>query len=177
MRTEIKIYIGISIILMIDLILYLTLRVSFTGNLIDRILFWIWFIGTFYIVFRFIRKKWARIYGFVLIILVGLSLLPMMIPILTVAAFAVGEENSIKIDNEIRIFETAKSVIGKPYIAAAKNYWLLEREIGETDFDFEIEGKFYRIDDAKSINRLPESDSGKISLEFEFENGKVIKEL
>ncbi len=177
MKTEIKLYLGVSIIIIVDLILYLTLRISFAGSIMDRILFWVWCIGTFYIVFKHIRKKWAKIYGFVLIGLIGLSLLPMMIPILTVASFAVGEENSIKIDTEIRIFETAKSVVGMPYVAAVKKYWFLEKEIGKTEFNFEIEGKFYRIYDAKSIRRLSESDSGKIRLEFEFANGKVTREM
>ncbi len=177
MNKEIKIYISITSLLLIDLILYLTFEISFIGNLIDRIILWFWFISTFYIVFKYIRRKWAKIYGGILIIMIGLSLLPMMVPFLTTIGFAIVSQDSIKIDNEIHIRETSKSVIAMPYISVLKNYWIFEREIGKTDFSFEINNEFFRIDDAKSIKRLPESNGQKIILEFEFENGKILREI
>ncbi len=177
MNKEIKIYIGITALMLIDLILYLTLDISFIGNLIDRIILWVWFLSTFYIVFKFIRKKWAKIYGGILIVIIGLSLLPMMIPFLTTIGFAIVNENSVKIDNEIHIRETSKSVIAMPYISILRNYWIFEREIGKTEYDFEIDDEFFGIDDAKSIKRLPKLNDKKIRLEFEFENGKVIREI
>ncbi len=163
--------------MLIDLSLFLTFDISFIGNLIDRIILWIWFITTFYVVFKYIRKRWAKIYGGILIILIGLSLLPMMIPFLTTIGFALVNEDSIKIDNEIHIRETSKSVIAMPYISVLKNYWIFEREIGKTEYDFEINDDFFHIDDAKSIKRLPESNDKKIRLEFEFENEKIIREI
>jgi len=177
MNNQIKIYLGISILLLLDLILYWTLDISFIGNLIDRIIFWLWFISTFYIVFKFIKKKWAKIYGFILITLIGISLLPMMVPFLTIIGFALVNEDSMKIDSEIHIRETSKSVIALPYISVLRNYWIFEREIGKTEFDFEINDDFFRIDDVKSIKKLPISNDEIIRLEFEFENGKVIREI
>ncbi|WP_222983285.1 hypothetical protein [Flagellimonas meishanensis] len=175
MKNEIKIYIGITILLVADLILYLTNGISFAGNIIDRLIFWIWFIGTFYIVFKYVRKKWAKIYGMTLVGLTVLSFFPMGAPILTITAFAITNENSQKIDNEIRIFETAKSVIGRPYISVVRNYWIFEKEVGGMDYDFEINDEYYNLKDSKSIKRLPDSEDGKVRLEFEFENGKIIK--
>ncbi|WP_025664729.1 hypothetical protein [Aquimarina megaterium] len=177
MNNQIKIYIAISILLLLDLILYCTLDISFIGNLIDRIIFWVWFICTFYIVFKFIKKKWAKIYGFILIALIGISLLPMMVPFLTIIGFALVDEDSIKIDSEIHIRETSKSVIALPYISVLKNYWIFEREIGKTEFDFEINDDFFGIDDVKSIRRLRTLNDKKMRLEFEFEKGKVIREI
>lgn len=99
----------------------------------------------------------------------------MGIPILTAIAFAFSFENSYKIDNEIRIFETAKSVIGRPYISVVKNYWIFEKEVGGMDNDFELNDKYYNLKDTESIKRLPDSENGKVRLEFEFENGKILK--
>ncbi|EZH75893.1 hypothetical protein ATO12_03625 [Aquimarina atlantica] len=177
MNKEIKIYIGITTLMLIDLILYITFDISFRGNSVDRIILWVWFISTFYIVFKNIKRIWAKIYGGILIVLIGLSLLPMMIPFLTIIGFALVNQNSVKIDSEIQIRETSKSVIAKPYIYVLKNYWIFEREIGQTRYDFEINDEFFGIDDAKSIKRLPDSNDKKIWLEFEFYNGKVLREI
>ena len=57
MKTEIKLYIWITILMLIDLIFYLTKRISFAGNLFDRMILWIWFIGTFFISYLNILKK------------------------------------------------------------------------------------------------------------------------
>ncbi|MEW7281357.1 hypothetical protein ABW636_22445 [Aquimarina sp. 2201CG1-2-11] len=177
MNKEIKIYIGITTLMLIDFILYLTFNISFKGNITDRIVFWVWFISTFYIVFKFVKKKWAKIYGGILITMTGLSLLPMMVPFLTTISFAIVNQSSVKIDDEIHIRETSKSVIAIPYISILKSYWIFEREIGKTEYEFEIENKFYGIDDAKSIKRLNTSGNQKIKLEFEFKNGRVIREI
>ncbi len=175
MKTEIKLYIWITILMLIDLIFYLTKRISFAGNLFDRMILWIWFIGTFYIIFKYIKEKWSKLYGIILIGLILLSLFPMGIPILTITAFAIVNENSVKVDNEIRLLETAKSVIGKPYISIIKNYWIFEKEIGEIDYYFELNDNYYTLKDSKSIKRLSNTDSGKVQLEFEFKNKKIIK--
>ena len=104
-----------------------------------------------------------------------LSFFPMGVPILSAIAFAFSIETSHEIDNEIRIFETAKSVIGRPYISVVKNYWMFEKEVGGIDYDFELNDEYYNLKDSESIKRLPDSENGKVRLEFEFESEKIIK--
>lgn len=150
--------------------------ISFAGNLSDQIIFWIWFLGTFFIIFKFIRKRWARIYGMLLIGLTVLSFFPKGVPILTIAAFALTNENTMRVDNDIKVFNNAKSVIARPYISVVKNYWLFEKEVGEIDIDdLEVDGKIYDLNDAKSIIRLENSSKHKVCLEFEFKNEKTTK--
>ena len=43
------------------------------------------------------------------------------------------------------------------------------------DNDFELNDKYYNLKDTESIKRLPDSENGKVRLEFEFENGKILK--
>ncbi len=43
--------------MLVDLFLYLTFGISIAGELSDNIIFWFWFIGTFYIVFQIYQKK------------------------------------------------------------------------------------------------------------------------
>ena len=160
-----------------DLISYLTLEISFAGNLFDRIIFWIWLVFTFYIVFKFFKNGWIKAYGFLLIILTFLSLVPMGILFFTITAFAIDSEKSIKVDDEIRLVETTKSVIARPQVSVVKNYWIFEKVVGKTDFEFEINEKYYRIGDAINIKRLTNVSNKKITIEFEFENGTIIKEI
>ena len=101
----------------------------------------------------------------------------MGIPFFTITAFAIDSEKSIKVDNEIRLVETTKSVIARPQVSVVKNYWIFEKVVGKTDFEFEINEKYYRIGDAKNIKRLTNDSDKKITIEFEFENGTITKEI
>lgn len=177
MKTTIKIYIGITLLLITDLICYLSMKISLSGNLSDRALFWIWLIATVIIVPYGLKNRWAKIYGAILIVLALLSMFPMGVPILTVYAFAVDQEYSIRLDNGLRLAETTDSVIDMPYIAVIQNYWIFEKEIGETEFHFEINQQHYRLQDAKSIKFLSTQSDNEIQLEFQFQNGNVIRTL
>ncbi len=99
----------------------------------------------------------------------------MGVPFLTIVAFAINKEHSIKVDHEIRVCTTSKSVMGRPYLSIIKNYWILEKEIGRIGIDdLEIDDEIYDFDDVRSISRLSESPDGKMCLEFEFDDGKTL---
>ena len=163
--------------LIVDTILYLLKGISLPGVWTDWLIFFLWLIGTFVVTFGQIRKKWAKVYGSLLLIMTFLSLLPMGIPFLTVVAFAIDPlHNYIKLDSRIRLQENAKSVIAIPQVEAVKNYYLLERVIGETDFYFSVGDNNYRLEDVETVRRLT-SGTDILEIEFRFKDGIVIKKF
>ncbi len=179
MKTLTKIYFGLTFLLLLDLILYLSSEVSLATKWADQILFWLWFFLTFVVVFRQIKKRWAKVYGFVLIGITILSLVPMGIPFLTVIAFMLPNPSPDYLyqDNEIRIEMTTKSVIGRPYIAVVKNYAIFEKEIAEVDAEIEIGGKYYDPFDIRSIHRIDSDNSRNLILSLDFDSVEKRVEL
>lgn len=84
---------------------------------------------------------------------------------------------SVNGDTEIGLAETARSVVAVPYVSGIKNYWLFEKEIGETEIDFKPGIAGVEIMEADSINRLPDDSAYKVMFEFAFEDGRVPKEM
>ncbi|MFS4468468.1 hypothetical protein [Maribacter sp. 2210JD10-5] len=179
MKLLTKIYIGLTILLLADLILYLTAGITLATKLADQILFWTWFVLSFIVIFGQFRKKWARIYGLVLGITALLSLFPMGVPILSIYAFMIPnpQPEYLYQDNEIKVERSTKSVIGRTYIGVVKNYWIFEKEIAELDAEFEIGKIYYHIDDIKSITRMNKDNKNSIKLDFDFGTENVVKEI
>ena len=162
----IKGYISISILLIVDLSLYLTKGISISGQICDKILFWTWLILTPIIIVKYFKEKLAKWYLGIIISLTILSLLPMGIPFLTITAFAIGNDFEKKIDN-YKLREGTKSIIAIPKIRLIKNIWIIEKEIGESDFYVEFKENSYRLKDIEKIKLQDETDS----LNFEFTIG------
>lgn len=179
MKLLTKIYIILTILLLIDLTLYLISEISLAGKLADQILFWVWFILTFMVVFGRMRRKWAKIYGLSLVVLTILSLIPMGIPFLTIIAFMIPDPNPQYFyrDKDIRVEYTTKSVIGKPYIAVVANYIIFEREIAEIEAEFEIEGEYYGVNDITSVYRENSLIKNRLILNFDFGTDTIKKEI
>ena len=162
----IKGYFIISILLIVDLILYLTNGISISGQFSDKILFWIWLIMTPILIVKYFHKKLAKLYLGVIGFLIVLSLLPMGIPFLTIIAFAIVNDSEKKIEN-YKMREGAKSVIAIPKIRLIKNMGIIEKEVGETEFYVVFKEGSYRLEEIEEINLIEESDS----LNFEFRIG------
>ena len=178
MKRLTRIYWALTILLLVDTTLYLFKEISLPGHWTDWILFWCWFVLTFIVTLGQIRKKWAIAYGISLLILTMLSLLPMGVPFLTIVAFAIElGDNSIKLDSRVRLRETAKSVIAIPTIEAVKDYYIFERTIGTTDFYFDIGDKSYRLGDVETVRKVIDGNADRLTIEFKFKDGTVIRTL
>ncbi len=179
MKTLIKIYIGLTLLLLLDLIFYLTSGISLATNLADQILSWSWIILTFIVVFGNIKKRWSKIYGMSLIGLTILSLFPMGIPFLTAIAFMIPNPSPDYIyrDKDIRVELTAKSVIGKPYIAVIKNFLIIEKEIAGLESEFKIGEDYYGVDDIESVSVQNSENRNGLILSFDFGFETINKEI
>jgi hypothetical protein len=174
----IKIYICLTILLVVDTTLYPYERVSLPGQFSDWILLWIWLATTTTIVTLNFRKRWAKMYAMGLIVFTILTMLPMMIPFATIFAFAFNPQDvRYKVNNEITLQEHSKSVISIPTVAAIKSHGLYEKIIGETDFYFKVRDDHYRIQDATSIRQLSADNSDSLKIEFKFKNDIIIRTL
>ncbi|MDM1137675.1 MULTISPECIES: hypothetical protein [Empedobacter] len=80
------------------------------GEYTYQILAWTWIIFTFYIVIKFWKIIYIKIYGFLLFALVGLSILPMAIPFLSIVSFLFNMNTiqTIKVNDEYKIVVTKK---------------------------------------------------------------------
>ena len=61
------------------------------------------------------------------------------------------------------------------HISVVKNYWIIEKEVGEINYEFNLDDEYYYLEDVESIRRLPDSKNGKVRLEFQFKSGIVTK--
>ena len=156
-------YITIAILLIADLVLYLTNGISLIGQISDKILFWIWLIFTPIVIIKYFKKKWTKWYLGLIGILLILSLFPMGLPMISIISFAIENDDERKVEN-YRLREGAKSAIAIPKIYLLKNWGIIEKKIGETDFEIEINGEHFRLNEFDKINLSEEKDS----LNFEF---------
>lgn len=163
-----RIYVILSILLITDLALYLFYGISLSGQLSDLILFWIWLILTPYIIVKNFRKKWSKFYLGMLILLLMMSLFPMGVPILTITAFAIDINGSAERKvQDYRLREGVKSVIAIPKINLIKDYGIIEKEIGESNFYIKVDHKNYCLENVTDIKLKEENDS----LNFELKIG------
>jgi len=84
-------YLAVSALLLLDLVAALYFKISLAGYWSDRVLFWIWFFYSIYIIIKFWRSKWARRYFYSLLVLVALTMLPMGIIFFGILLSATGE--------------------------------------------------------------------------------------
>ena len=178
MRAIILTYAGLTFLMVTDLLLYLSKDISLPGHLLDWILFWTWLIMTAVVIFSNLKEKWSKVYGAVLIVFTMLTMLPMMIPFLTILTFAVTPEaERFRISDDTELQELHRFVVGIPTIVRIKSFGFYERIVGQTEFEIELGDKFYTIEEAKAIRILDNNGRGSLKIEFKFEGGTVIKTL
>lgn|SRR5690606_15695447 len=108
MKTALKIYIGLTCLLLLDTFLFLRADISLPGTLPDRLLFWCWLASTFFILVQYRRALWTKVYIVLLLVLLFASALPMGAPLVMLHAFALGKEVSYQVGNT-RVAETVKT--------------------------------------------------------------------
>lgn len=110
MPKSLKIYIISSVLLILFLLSLNLMGLNLKGEYTYQILAWTWIIFTFYIVIKFWKIIYIKIYGFLLFALVGLSILPMAIPFLSIVSFLFNMNTiqTIKVNDEYKIVVTKK---------------------------------------------------------------------
>ena len=174
MKSALKIYIGLTCLLLLDSLLFLSADISLPGTLPDRLLFWCWLASTFFILVQYRRALWTKVYIVLLLVLLFVAALPMGAPLVMLHTFALGKEVSYQVGNT-RLTETFKSPLGRPYISVIRRYGLYEQEIAMLEPDFEIDGETYRLDDVLSIKEV--KNDVRNELVFVFKTGSVTRKI
>ena len=110
MQKSLKIYIISSVVLILFLLSLNLIGLNLKGEYTYQILAWTWIIFTFYIVIKFWKIIYIKIYGFFLFALIGLSILPMAIPFISILSFLFNMNSiqTIKVNDEYKIVVTKK---------------------------------------------------------------------
>jgi hypothetical protein len=161
-----------------DIYIWIRFDSSFSGYWTDRIIFWLWFITAIIIIFTSWSKDlYSKIYLYSIIGLIILSMIPMMIPFISIVSMVFGADRdfSIKLTPTLRLDEVAKGPMSLPGVLVIEKRGLLEQEIASLeyyDWGVELDGNQYRLrelDDVKLISMNPDT----IALEFR-KNGKSV---
>ena len=157
MPKSLKIYIISSVLLILFLLSLNLMGLNLKGEYTYQILAWTWIIFTFYIVIKFWKIIYIKIYGFLLFALVGLSILPMAIPFLSIVSFLFNMNTiqTIKENDEYKIVVTKK-------VMAMKRAYI-----------YNSESKFPILEKSNNIARPDYSDIVSETLNINFDDPKL----
>lgn len=172
-------YIVITLLVFLDLSLYVTCHISLPGHWIDWVLFYSWFFATIFLLITCFRERGVKIYTVALSIFIALTMLPMMMPFVMILSFALNTVDvRYKVSKELELQEHTISPVAIPHVVAIRSYGIYEQIIAETEFSFEVNDVSYRIEDAISIQALNiDLPTNKLSVEFKFKDGIVVRKF
>ncbi|ERJ59087.1 hypothetical protein M472_09915 [Sphingobacterium paucimobilis HER1398] len=78
-----KVYIGLCVLLVSDLVGYIVAGISLRGYYADIVVFWLWLLGSFLVIVAFWRRLSAKLLLIAILSSVLLSMLPMGLPFYT----------------------------------------------------------------------------------------------
>src|SRR5690606_38397517 len=105
MKTALKIYIGLTCLLLLDTFLFLSADISLPGTLPDRLLFWCCLAITFFNLVQYRRMFWTKVYIVLLLVLLFAAALPMGAPVVMSHAFALGKEGSYQVGDYMLLLQ------------------------------------------------------------------------
>ena len=168
----ISFYLFLSGLLILNVCLYVFAKVSYTGYWSDRVIFWLWLLVTCLVVISFWKKIWTKIYFWLLVATLILSILPMAIPFfaLLLAGSGSGRLNHFSLENNIRVQTVGYGVMGRPRLQIVKDGLLFDKIMLE-DVD-EIEkndSTWLELRNADNAKLIGETDTS-IAVKYFFEN-------
>lgn len=135
------IYLVITLIFLGEVILSLY-GYSYLGYYSDKIINWIWLGMTIFMIIRFWKKKWIKIYFSVLVWGLIMSILPMMIPFFAIVNYfsTMDDYQQIQLNDSYRIERSRPNVLHKPQVQIYKKEAVIfEKAIYRTDYPFILE--------------------------------------
>jgi hypothetical protein len=132
MRKLVNGYVLVSLLLVLDVSLYVGWRISLAGYWSDRVLFWIWLVFTAVVLKRGWNRRATKIYAGLLVALLVLSMVPMMINFSTIVmvGFGLDRDYAKDIEGRIIIQQTGKSIMSVPTLEVIEKKGIYERQIG-----------------------------------------------
>ena len=170
-------YCVITFLLVANIAGDLCCQISVAGYWNDRVLFWLWFFSTFFILITFWKKLLIKIYFGLLVVGVILSILPMMVPFWAIVLSSTGRGVHLikQITPVYRLQTVGYSIIGRPLIEIIKNKGILEKRVANTNRNVFINDSteiiIWDIKDARFLNQ---TDS---SIAIQFSDDKLSGEM
>jgi hypothetical protein len=165
-------YIALTVLLLLDVTLYLSKEISLSGFWPDKLLFWTWIALTIFLIGKNNKKKWTKVYIIILIVITVLTMIPMMIPFLTIVSYTFEvKDKRYKINDQVQLQEFSKAILGPPDLVVIKSFGIYERIIGKTNAFFEFGDEYLQIENAESIRQLNNESGDSLKVEFKFNEG------
>lgn len=132
MRKLVNGYVLVSLLLVLNVSLYVGWRISLAGYWSDRVLFWIWLVLTAVVLKRGWKRRATKMYAGILAALLVLSMVPMMIffSIIVIVGFGLDRDYAKDIDGRIRIQQAGGSLISRATLEVIEKKGIYERQIG-----------------------------------------------
>ena len=168
----IRFYLIISALMILNLCLFVSARMSFAGYWSDRILFWIWVFTTPFIIILCWMKLFTKIYFGLLMITLILSFLPMAVPFFAIFLSASGEGriNHFNLDNNMRIQIVNYGILGRPRVQVVKDNFLFDQiKYEDQDEIQKNDSTWFELRDAKNVILINET-ANSITVKYFFEN-------
>lgn len=174
-----KVYLFTSALIVLNAILYCFWKMSFAGYWSDRVIFWLWLLVTPIVIVSFWKKTGTKIYFWLLIAGLILSILPMALPFfgMLLAGSGSGRLNHFSLENNIRVQTVSYGVMGRPRLQVVKDGLLFDKiKMEDGDEIFTNDTTWVEVKDVnhpKNIIKSPELKTLEIR---DARNAKLINE-
>lgn len=167
----IRFYLFISALVVLNVALYCFWQMSFVGYWSDRVIFWIWLLLTPVTTFCFRKKIWTKIYFWLLVGGLILTVIPMAIPFfgILLSASGSGRLNHFSLENHIRVQTVGYGVMGRPRIQLVRDTFLFDKILLEDSDEIKKnDSTWLEVRNAKSAKLISQTDSS-MTIKYFFE--------
>lgn len=135
----ISVYLFVCTLIILNTVLYGVWRMSFKGYWSDRVIFWIWLVATPVTIISFWKKIYTKIYFWLLVAGLVLTILPMAIPFfgILLAGSGSGRLNHFTLEKNFRVQTVSYGVMGRPRIQIVKDGLLFDKVLLEDGDEIE----------------------------------------
>ncbi len=171
----------LTILVIIDAILYLREGVSLSGYWSDKILVWLWIAVSTILITKGLRQKLIQLYLAIIVTFLVLCALPMMIPLLSILGYTLAEDRNCVFypSPNLRVQEDQIWIApGRPSVKLIKQGIIFEKVVSEAEFERELLDSvtYLNFCDAENI-KLFKKQSDSIQFQLEFQTRKFNKTL
>lgn len=190
-KIQLLIYFFLCGLILLNICLFVFYRMSFVGYWSDRVIFWLWLLTTPVVVFLFWKKIGTKIYFWLLVAGLILTILPMALPFfgILLSGSGSGRLNHFNLENNIRVQTVSYGVMGRPRVQIVKDGLLFDKikledgddfyandvisikDFNDKDTDNE-EYPSFLIRDAVNAKLINETDTS-ITVKYFFKDGTV----
>ena len=156
MKLSLTTYIGLTVVVICQAVMYIAFQISFAGYWTDKLLVWAWLALTPFVVVPRFKHRLAKVYSALLVAILILSMIPFFLPLFAFLTFVTANDRPFyaTVSSEYRIQEVSRSPMVGRTLEVVKKSGLIEQtwNLGPSHADF-----------GDSIYRFPNGVSLSIS--------------